>query len=144
MTQKNKYFLFAYILWFLLSCYGLFSEADSSHSGFLSQIISFLNLDQTNWAIDKIAHFSMFYIQAILIFYSFHPFKKTSFIYIIILLIVWAFLSEQLQSILTMTRHKDLYDVMADSLGILFACIFFLYVERKTYEPKSQSMQKEN
>ncbi|QRN41397.1 MAG: hypothetical protein GKC53_04530 [Neisseriaceae bacterium] len=130
LTQKNKWFLLASVTWFLLSCYGLFSEISSKHTTLLGDVMVFFHLNQTTWAIDKIAHFFVFYIQTILILHSFNPLKKLGFIYIIVCMMLWTFLSEQLQSVLTITRHKDLFDVMTDNLGILFASVFFLYVEK--------------
>lgn len=104
------------LLWLLVICYLSLMPGDGLPRVPLFNIPHF----------DKIVHFGFYFILTILLI---KPFKKTinKYSYITALLIS-ATLSgaiELLQKTVTTTRHGDIYDFIANLLGISFALITY-------------------
>ncbi len=76
---------------------------------------------------DKYAHIISYFILSMSWFYaSQHDFKSTrQKLILIALLVAFGIIIEALQEGITTYRHADIYDVLANSVGILLAAILF-------------------
>lgn len=76
---------------------------------------------------DKIVHAISYFILALSWFFATqNDFKKKNFKAILILLLVsFGIIIEAIQGGLTTYRQADFYDILANSLGVLVAAIFF-------------------
>jgi len=113
------------ILWLALICYALFIPAQELPVKPLFKIPHF----------DKMVHFGLFFVLCILLL---RPFKRLKFKYYIIaplISIVFSGILEFSQQMLSKSRSSDIYDFMANTLGILAAILFyFLFVSGKKWE----------
>lgn len=75
--------------------------------------------DVSSFGLDKIIHFILFFSWAIAVRYDFSTLKK---IIVLVLGILFSFLTEILQ-LFVEDRSYDLYDMIADSLGLVMALI---------------------
>ena len=76
---------------------------------------------------DKIVHAILYFILALSWFFATqNDFKKKNFkVILILLLISFGIIIEAIQGGLTTYRQADFYDILANSLGVLVAAIFF-------------------
>ncbi len=83
---------------------------------------------------DKFGHFFAYLTLSLSWLYAHKNFqyKKIKKITLILLIISYGILIEVLQGALTTYRQADLYDIIANSIGILFAAILFEKINRMT------------
>ncbi|STZ07248.1 Predicted integral membrane protein [Moraxella caprae] len=108
MTKISvKWLWFAVLLWFGLSCYGLFLRVPSGQVPSVSHL-------------DKVAHFAMFFGQFYLLSLLFNINTKTKALYLWAVALGWAVASELIQGYFT-TRTMDVWDGVADMVGASLA-----------------------
>jgi len=92
--------------------------------------ISLISIKISNF--DKIVHAISYFILALSWFFATRSdFKKKNFkVILILLLISFGIIIEALQDGLTTYRQADFYDILANSLGVLVAAIFFKKLNR--------------
>lgn len=76
---------------------------------------------------DKIVHFSMFFILCML---SFRPVKSLTqnyYFWTPLLTLLAAAILESVQHTISVSRHTDIYDFLANSAGLTAATIFYRY-----------------
>jgi len=80
---------------------------------------------------DKIFHFLAYFVLAILwfctFFYNFNLKKRRAIIYSAIISISFGILIEVLQETLTSSRALDVYDIVANTSGVMLAVIFIVF-----------------
>jgi len=105
------------VAWIIIMCYLLFVPASQLPSQPFIRIPHF----------DKIVHFSMFFILCLLFFrpVKFHT-PNYYFWTPLLTLLIAAFL-ESIQHTISISRHTDIYDFFANTLGLIAATIFFRY-----------------
>ena len=88
--------------------------------------------------LDKIAHFTMFFILSILVWlgmkitnYKAVKIPKYSILLVILILLLYGGITELAQNILTKTRHTEFLDFLADCAGILAGLFFYLLIKRR-------------
>lgn len=106
---------FVAVVWFLLSCYGLFLRVPSSG---VPNVIH----------LDKMAHFAMFFGQFYLLGRVFVVNRQSQFFGLWLVALLWAVVSELVQGIFT-ARTMDFWDGVADMAGATLA-VLYLYVRR--------------
>jgi len=74
---------------------------------------------------DKIAHFTFFFILALI---SFFNFSKNKIISIFLGLLFYAILTEVMQGLMNLGRSADFFDFIADSVGIILGYFVFKYI----------------
>ena len=90
-----------------------------------------------NLPADKIAHFGMFFILSFLVWRGMQIKKfvplNYRLLFVFLLLIAYAALTELAQDWLTNTRHSEFLDFLTDFVGLLFGLFFYLIIaNRKT------------
>lgn len=106
-------------------CYLLFMPASQIPSGPFHKIPHF----------DKIVHFGMFFVLCILLFRPVKEFTPNFYFWTPLLALVLAVALEFLQQKITSSRHSDMYDLWANTAGLLSAVIFYrLFVNGKKLE----------
>lgn len=82
---------------------------------------------------DKYAHFLTYLILGLSWLYAIkNPLHKISINYIIIFLIIcYGIILEVLQDVLTTYRQADLFDIIANSAGVIFALILYNLMKKK-------------
>ena len=103
--------------WFLIMCYLLFIPA--------SQIPSQPFFDIPHF--DKIVHFGMFFIMCILMFRPIKPLTPNFYFWSPMATLVLAVALEFLQQKISSTRHTDIYDLVANTAGLLTATVVYRY-----------------
>lgn len=85
---------------------------------------------------DKVFHMLSYIVLTCLWFYSFYVHfkidRRKSLAYACVLSVVFGIIIEVLQEVLTNTRHADILDVLANSLGVLIAASIILLINRNT------------
>ncbi|WP_100614129.1 VanZ family protein [Confluentibacter citreus] len=85
---------------------------------------------------DKLFHSLTYAILAFLwfntFFFQFKKNKKVAIIYASIIAIIFGIIIEVLQGAFTATRQADVFDVLANSLGVLFTVSLLLLKNRNT------------
>jgi VanZ family protein len=85
---------------------------------------------------DKIYHASTYFILAFLWYNTlvlhFNTSKTKAIIYTSLISIIFGIIIEVLQGVFTTTRHADIFDVLANSLGVLFAVSVLILKNRIT------------
>ncbi|WP_052143696.1 VanZ family protein [Wocania ichthyoenteri] len=85
---------------------------------------------------DKIFHFLVYSVLAFLwvntFFFKFKYKKTKAIIYAALFSIIFGIIIEVLQGSVTASRHTDVYDAIANTLGVLFM-VLLLLINRKTY-----------
>jgi len=76
---------------------------------------------------DKIVHFSMFFILCILIFRPIKPLTPNYNFWAPFTTFMFAVLLESVQSKISVTRHTDVKDLLANAAGLIVATIFYHY-----------------
>ena len=113
------------LLWLAIICYALFIPAKELPVKTLFSIPHF----------DKMVHFTLFFVLCILLL---RPFKKLKYQYYILaplISIVLSGLLEFSQHLLSTSRSSDIYDFMANSLGIIASVLFYyLFVSDRKWE----------
>jgi VanZ family protein len=81
--------------------------------------------------LDKIAHFGMYFsLMSLIIFETRKTIKSTAQLFLIALIpLFYGILMEILQSIFTLTRSGSIFDVMANSAGILVSLLLWLWIK---------------
>jgi len=85
---------------------------------------------------DKIFHFLTYSVLAFLwtntFFFKFKYKKVKAIVYASVLSIIFGIIIEVLQGSITVSRHTDIYDAIANTLGVLIMVIILL-INKKTY-----------
>jgi VanZ family protein len=76
---------------------------------------------------DKIVHFSMFFILCILMFRPVKQHTANYYFWAPLLAFVLAVLLESVQHRISVSRHTDALDLLANTTGLLAATLFFRY-----------------
>ncbi len=112
----NRWLNSFYIL-FLISLYLFFAPFEDDNSEIFPHL-------------DKIAHFSIFFLMTILLIIG--RLKKN---YALIFCILYALFTEIVQTFLNY-RTGSIFDLVFDILGITFAIIFIFFLEKRAKEHK--------
>lgn len=91
---------------------------------------------------DKTIHFlGYFFFYLIWFFYAFFKYKKTKYTFLVIVVgcfsFIYGIIIEMLQGVLTATRQSDIYDVLANGLGIVTALLLLMLLQNKIIKLKS-------
>ena len=83
---------------------------------------------------DKVVHFMMYFIFSLLFSWA----MKTELNYLRLLLIIpitigWGVFMEIMQLEMHLGRSFDLYDILANSIGVSFGILIFVFVTRKSH-----------
>ena len=83
---------------------------------------------------DKVVHFMMYFIFSLLFSWA----MKTELNYLRLLLIIpitigWGVFMEIMQLEMHLGRSFDLYDMLANSIGVSFGILIFVFVTRKSH-----------
>ncbi|PIF03343.1 MAG: hypothetical protein CR987_00265 [Draconibacterium sp.] len=115
-------------LWFSLVCYVLFSPTSNAPSKLLKYLpASLLSLmKQYPYILDKMVHFSLFFVLCLLFFRPFKIIHKKYILLASIVSVVLAVLMETFQNTISASRHYDIKDLYANVFGVLAATIFYL------------------
>lgn len=83
---------------------------------------------------DKLGHFIAYFLLCIswLNAAKFFPFIKYKTVLIILFLISYGIILEVLQDVLTTYRQADLFDIISNSAGVIFAVILYNLLKKKT------------
>lgn len=103
--------------WFLIMCYLLFIPA--------SQIPSTPFFDIPHF--DKIVHFCMFFSMCILMFRPVKSLTPNFYFWSPMITLVLAVTLEFLQQKISSSRHTDLYDLLANTAGLITATVVYRY-----------------
>jgi hypothetical protein len=76
---------------------------------------------------DKIVHFSMYFI----LNYLFLKSRSVNNYLFSSILILYGIIIEVLQELFTVSRHFDIYDIFANSFGVIVALMLFLFLKQK-------------
>jgi len=113
------------LLWLAIICYALFIPAKEL------PVKPFLSIPH----FDKMVHFTLFFVFCLLLL---RPFKNLQLKYYILaplISIVLSGLLEFSQHMLSKTRSSDIYDFMANTLGIIASVMFYyLFVSGRKWE----------
>lgn len=111
---KNKFLLLSG-LWFMATIYLLLKPPSGEPPPFAH--------------FDKLGHFILFFGQFWLLSKLFFTeYKPVPVLYLSILVILWAVLSEVIQGVFTVDRHADVRDVVVDIIGGMLAVVLGRYV----------------
>lgn len=105
------------IIWLALICYGLFIPAGNL------PVKPFLNIPH----FDKIVHFGLFFVFCLLLFRPFRKLKINSYFWAPAISLFLAALLEVVQQTISSSRSSNLYDLMANTAGILASIVFFRF-----------------
>ena len=84
----------------------------------------------TIWEFDKVIHFGMYVMLAVLMFYgwqkqvSFPGLHSKTFLKILLITSAYGFAVEVMQELFTSDRQFDLVDALANSTGAIVGCFF--------------------
>ncbi len=90
-----------------------------------------LNVPISN--LDKVVHSSLYFLLGLSWLYTLNPKKRNkNYIYKILFLItLYGIIIEVLQEVLTINRHGDIKDVIANIVGVIFATLVFNVIRKK-------------
>ena len=113
------------LLWLAIICYLLFIPASDLPTEFFFRIPQF----------DKIVHFTLFFILCLFLLRPLNRLQfKHYFVAPLISIAASGFL-EFIQHTLSNSRSSDIYDFLANSIGVLSAVLFFyLFVSGRKWE----------
>lgn len=84
---------------------------------------------------DKVVHFLFYFVFVFLWYRYFFSIRRKTFRVVLIIVgiaILIGMLIEYLQGVITVDRHSDIYDVLANSLGALTGALFsFLFLNKE-------------
>lgn len=113
------------LLWLAIICYLLFIPANNLPTGLFFRIPYF----------DKIVHFTLFFVFCL---FMLRPLKRLNLNHYILgplISITFSGLLEIIQHSLSATRQSDMYDFIANSIGVFAAVLFFyLFVSGRKWE----------
>jgi VanZ family protein len=113
------------ILWLAIICYALFIPAKELPVKPLFSIPHF----------DKMVHFTLFFVFCILLLRPLKKLKLNFYFLAPLISIVLGGILEFSQQMFSKSRSSDIYDFMANTLGILAAVLFYyLFVSKKKWE----------
>lgn len=122
--MKIRYF-WKPILWLAFICYGLFIPASNL------PVKSFFRIPH----FDKMVHFALFFGLCILLIRPFKKLKTNHYLFASLISILFGASLEWMQHIISHSRSSNLYDFLANALGIAFAILFYyLFVSEKKWE----------
>lgn len=105
------------LIWFIIMCYLLFMPASQLPTEPFLKIPYF----------DKIVHFSMFFILCLLFFRPVKYHSRNFYVWTPLLTLLFAAVLESVQHKISISRHTDIYDFLANSAGLLTATLFYWY-----------------
>jgi len=113
------------LLWLAIICYLLFIPANDLPTSFFSRIPHF----------DKMVHFTLFFVFCLFLL---RPLKRLNLNHYLIapsVSILSSGLLEFIQHTLSNSRSSNIYDFLANSIGVLAAVLFFyLFVSGRKWE----------
>jgi VanZ family protein len=113
------------VLWLAIICYALFIPAKELPVKPLFSIPHF----------DKMVHFTLFFVFCILLLRPLKKLKLNYYLLAPLISIVLGGILEFSQQIFSKSRSSDIYDFIANSLGILAAVLFYyLFISKKKWE----------
>lgn len=115
--MKLKFFVKP-IIWLLIIFYGLFIPANNLPKKPFMAIPHF----------DKLVHFGLFFVFCLLLFVPFKKLKTNHLVLAPLISFVLSAFLETVQHIVSSSRSSNLYDFLANSMGILAAVIFFHFI----------------
>ena len=122
--MKIRYF-WKPLLWLAIICYALFIPAKDL------PIKPFFNIPH----FDKMVHFTLFFV---LCLFLLRPFKRIKYEYYILAPLISIILSALLefsQHSISKTRTSDIYDFLANTIGIVASVVFYyLFVSDRKWE----------
>lgn len=119
--MKLKFFVKP-IIWLLIIFYGLFIPANSLPKKPFMMIPHF----------DKLVHFGLFFVFCLLLFVPFKKIKTNHLFWAPLVSFALSALLETVQHIVSSSRSSNLYDFLANSMGILAALLFFHFIASGT------------
>ena len=124
LFMKIKLFLTP-IIWLVLICYGLFIPSSNLPTKPFLSIPHF----------DKMVHFGLFFVFCLLLFRPFKILKQKPYFYAPAISVLLAAILEIAQQVLSTSRSSNLYDFIANTLGIAASIfIFRLLIDGKKWE----------
>lgn len=97
-----------------------------------------LNISVPKWPIDKVVHFSIHLGLAFIWLLYLQPrikvkpnSKKRIYSWVIVSCIIYGIVIELLQPILTMSRQRDIFDVLANSTGAILGTYVFVVLMKQ-------------
>ncbi len=113
------------LLWLAIICYLLFIPANDLPTSFFSKIPHF----------DKIVHFTLFFVLCLFLLRPLKRLNRNHYLLAPLFSIICSGLLELIQHSLSSTRQSDIYDFLANSLGVLSSVLFFyLFVSGRKWE----------
>jgi VanZ family protein len=113
------------IIWLALICYGLFIPANELPTKTFLIIPHF----------DKIVHFGLFFVFCLLLFRPFRKLKTNPYFFAPVISFFLATLLEVAQHAVSSSRSSNLYDLMANTAGIIASIAFFrVFVSGRKWE----------
>ncbi len=91
---------------------------------------------------DKTIHyFGYFFFYLIWFFYALFKHQKANYTVLVLLVgcfsFIYGIIIEMLQSVLTATRQSDIYDILANGLGVVTASLLLMLLQNKIIKLKS-------
>jgi len=101
----------------------------------ITSLVSFKGMKTVSLGInnfDKIVHFTSYFILSLSWFFALQAFlkKRKIKIALILALISYGIIIEGLQGVMTTHRQADIYDILANSIGVLLATFLFPRLNR--------------
>lgn len=125
------------ILIFIMSSFS--SQTSSNQSGFITNMISYIfkinSLDNLNFIIRKIAHFTEYYILGILVYNMIKHHNKERY-YSSLICIIYS-ISDELHQILVPGRNFQITDITIDILGAtlgIYTLIYFYKISKRRFK----------
>ncbi len=113
------------LLWLAIICYLLFIPANDLPTGFFFSIPHF----------DKIVHFTLFFVFCLFLLRPLKRLNLNHYLLAPLVSIISSGLLELIQHSLSATRQSNIYDFLANSIGVLSAVLFFfLFVSGRKWE----------
>tara|TARA_B110000503_G_scaffold142585_1_gene239860 strand:- start:2123 stop:2494 length:372 start_codon:yes stop_codon:yes gene_type:complete len=100
-------------------------------------LVSFNTLPfKTIASTDKIVHFTFYFVLTLLLIKSFNPKSFLNYFTITGLAITYGIIIEVIQQSFTVTRKGEILDVIANTTGVIFALLSYIFVVNKIYRLK--------
>ncbi len=113
------------LLWLAIICYVLFIPAKDL------PIKPFLNIPH----FDKIVHFTLFFVLCLLLLRPFKRINLKNYVFAPLISIMLSAVLEFSQHSFSNTRSSDIYDFLANTIGIIASVVFFyLFVSGRKWE----------
>lgn len=123
--MKLFYIFIKPIIWLTLICYGLFLPAEELPVKSLLHIPHF----------DKVVHFGLFFVFSLLLFSPYKKLKTKQLIWAPLTALFFGTLLESIQHTFSSSRNSNVYDLIANTVGILTSILaFHFFISGKKWE----------